>query len=362
MAELYESLGFFDNPFSRYSAEEEQSELEKIFLRPNYFDVVCSNLISGNSRFIIGDRGTGKTALMLQLKDRIRSEGSIPVIIDRYTDFPIHNNKHKLLISIIENTVLELCLTTIADKKIVRSLRKETKEKFSLILATFYRGIGKEELAIRLDSITGYKKWNFIKRLVNGILNKPLNILINGGVNIISDFFRRSMNLPSAIPEACYREYLPQFKEKDLTQQIFDAEIVKKDDSLIHILVALKDIAKEIGKNSIVVFFDKIDEYQVLKNQISSISSFLEEITTDTSLLQTDNVAFVFVIWSKIRKKMNELNVRFDKFKAIDVNWQDSDIEEIMEKSKRQYNYISPSGPGMAMVDTRRYRHAENQG
>ena len=49
-----------DNPFARFSAEEE--DLRSIFLKPRYYDALKSNARQGNSRILVGQRGLGKSA------------------------------------------------------------------------------------------------------------------------------------------------------------------------------------------------------------------------------------------------------------------------------------------------------------
>ncbi len=63
--ELYKSLGFTDNPFSTFSAEEEKAFLNKIYINPLFYNTLKSDLQKGLSRFILGARGIGKTALLL---------------------------------------------------------------------------------------------------------------------------------------------------------------------------------------------------------------------------------------------------------------------------------------------------------
>ena len=69
--ELYQNLGFSDNPFSTFSAEEEKRFLNNIYINPLFYETLKSDLINGHSRFILGARGIGKTVLLLQLKNAL---------------------------------------------------------------------------------------------------------------------------------------------------------------------------------------------------------------------------------------------------------------------------------------------------
>jgi len=75
MVELYKRMGFFSNPFSRFSAEEEIDYLAKIYHKPKYFSVLLDEIKGNNSRIIFGDRGAGKSALMVAVKNKVEESG-----------------------------------------------------------------------------------------------------------------------------------------------------------------------------------------------------------------------------------------------------------------------------------------------
>lgn len=46
MAELYKNMGFSENPFSRFSAEEEKDYLQEILVQPKYYPTIHSDIKS----------------------------------------------------------------------------------------------------------------------------------------------------------------------------------------------------------------------------------------------------------------------------------------------------------------------------
>lgn len=48
MEELYINLGFNENPFSKYSAEEEKTYLGSIYETPRYYSTLLSEISEGN--------------------------------------------------------------------------------------------------------------------------------------------------------------------------------------------------------------------------------------------------------------------------------------------------------------------------
>ncbi|MEQ6165799.1 hypothetical protein AAOE16_01280 [Ekhidna sp. MALMAid0563] len=106
--ELYEKLGFSKNPFSTFSAEEEEDFLNNVFVEPLYFNSIKNDISSGHSRFILGARGIGKTALILKLKREMDLKKSFSLIMDEFDGIPIRNNKSQFLLVILENIVRDL--------------------------------------------------------------------------------------------------------------------------------------------------------------------------------------------------------------------------------------------------------------
>ena len=332
MSELYESMGFISNPFSRFSAEEELEYLPSIFIKPRYFDVLSDDLLSGNSRFIVGDRGSGKSALMYSLKEKLKQKHSFTLIIDSYHAIPIHDNGTQLLKLIIENLITDFSLILMIDRKKTKCLSKNNKEILSMLISAFYKPLNFNEIERRIDRLTNYKKWNVLKRIVNKLFNKTFNTVLSGTAELISDVIAKSLGLPKTNNDRFYREYIPDFKETTINDfSRLNIETLNYYNST-RILIALRDIILETGYTNITIFFDKIDEFTQLEGKITKISDFLIDIATDTSLLQLDKMSFVFVIWSRVKNQLSFRNVRFDKFKPIDVNWTSEDMELILDQ------------------------------
>ncbi len=92
------------------------------------------------------------------------------------------------------------------------------------------------------------------------------------------------------------------------------------------------NIIEKLGYKKLVVFFDKIDEYTQLKSQIDSIVEFIEPITTDTSLIYSSEFGFEFLLWNKLKEKMKEKQVRFDKSRPIDINWDKDEMKKMLSR------------------------------
>ena len=90
--------------------------------------------------------------------------------------------------------------------------------------------------------------------------------------------------------------------------------------------------SKSLGYKSIIVLFDKIDEFQKLSGDLDRITKFALEILTDTELLLSDKIAIVFSLWSEIQRSLNVQGVRFDKFRPVDIRWSKEDLIPLINK------------------------------
>ena len=68
----------------------------------------------------------------------------------------------------------------------------------------------------------------------------------------------------------------------------------KGNDKILALLKHLVDIALSLNYGSIVVLFDKIDEFSEINADVNKVSEFTLQILTDTNLLYTNKLSIVF--------------------------------------------------------------------
>jgi hypothetical protein len=88
---LSNSLGLEKNPFSKKSSEQELQFLNHIFYKPNYYDTLMETLSSGDSRFIIGQRGHGKSSIINKLFEDLEKKNIFTIKVDRFDSVPVKN-------------------------------------------------------------------------------------------------------------------------------------------------------------------------------------------------------------------------------------------------------------------------------
>lgn len=330
MKELYQSLGLTTNLFSKFSAEEEVEYLDSIYVVPKYFNSLYSNLKDASSRFIIGSRGSGKTALILQLKNALENEEVYTFLLDNFENIPKKDNEKYFIFEIIQGITSDISLILAKNPNLLKRLNKFDKEKLSFIIEEFFKTLSKKEYLDRNNKVKRFKTQNWLKEFFNTYLNKPINLLISGGIEIFSDSVAKSLGLPKVQTQNFYKNYFPEFKistpEKKLTIKDFEYNALKE------ILIDLCKIIKKIGYKNVVILVDKIDENRNLKGSINDVCNFIEEILKDTNLLMQNDFGLVFSIWDEVRNVLASRGVRFDKFRPIDVTWTNEEITEIINK------------------------------
>ena len=217
------------------------------------------------------------------------------------------------------------------NKKARKKLSKYQKEQLAFFIELFFDPQTSEEYVTSAKEIKQKQRWNFIRKFYNRSL--PLiNGLLNGAIEFGSDFIRKSLgvSIDDVSIENVAREYL---KEADLLRVNsipIDEVVLWEKEKLIKLLKQLKEIANTIGYKSIVILFDKIDEYPEINANVDKIVDFVKDILLDTDFLYTKGLSIIFSIWSDAKRALNKAGVRFDKFEDINIEWDDTELEMLI--------------------------------
>lgn len=320
---LYQNLGFKENPFSRFSAEEEIDYLAEIFYEPKYYSTIFQDVLNNNSRYIFGERGSGKSALMFKLIENLaENKDSLIILIDSYGEFVQKGNNlsKKYLLSFIRKIIKTLIQDLLIRGKNANNLDTIEKEKLAFIIKNFFLTISRKEFEKFQENIG--------KKIYNDVVNPLINNVLSGVVTLTSDVVSKSLGLPNG-GEKFYREYLPPMAETK-TEKINLLEI--RENALLEILEDLLDIAYKLGYKRITLFLDKIDEEPKIASKIDEEVRILLPLLKNNQLILNKKFSFVFILWSKVKRELNSNGVRFDKIKPLDVNWEEYDLIDIMKK------------------------------
>ncbi|MFR6507856.1 MAG: hypothetical protein ACLUPF_00185 [Dorea sp.] len=136
----------------------------------------------------------------------------------------------------------------------------------------------------------------------------------------------RALGLPIIDNNVVYIQFISELSENGEDKEY--SKMNYKD--IKEILRETAVLIEKLGYRKLVVFFDKVDEYSKLKSQIDLIVDFIEPITTDTSLIYSQEFGFEFLLWNKLKEKMKEKQVRFDKARPIDIDWSKDELKKIL--------------------------------
>jgi hypothetical protein len=154
---LNDKLGFSKNPFSKFSAEEEVEFHNEIFYEPTFYQTLLDDLKSGTSRFILGQRGHGKSSIIHKLKNDLEQSQVLTVIIDRFDDISLVDNKIELLNLILQEFVTKYVLFLNKNQCYLKKLDEEDKDALCLLIKLFFQPLTKTEYETRFDNIKKIK-------------------------------------------------------------------------------------------------------------------------------------------------------------------------------------------------------------
>ncbi len=279
----------------------------------------------------------GKSALTLKLSEDLVRGNSLCINIESYKDFPTSNNRIHFYKLFITRIVEELVYYLMVNKGALRKLSKEDKKILSVFIKYYYRAIIGEETRRRVDFLTKVYTKQIWKKLYNQFLNKPLNMVLSGASNVLSDTIRKSFALPAIDTTEVFRSYLPEATIIEGETQL-ESLVNSSESSLFEILRRLSELTKKIGIKSIALFLDRIDEYDPIDSDVNKICAFVEDLGSDINLLQIPNIGTCIVLWDRVFEKLKSSSrVRFDKFGEINTNWNNEDLRRILDKRLSYY-------------------------
>ncbi len=334
---LDSNIGLNKNPFSKRSSEQELDFLVEIFYEPNYYGTLINDLSSGDSRFIIGQRGHGKSSIINKLVEDLEKEKNLFVIkIDRFETVPIKKNETAFIKLILKSLVTKLAIFLNKNQQFLKCLDKTEKEKLAFFIRVFFRTLSKEEYKNIYDNVHKVKVKNFFIRIFNQFGLIPANTITSTVVSVTSSLIRQTLGIDNSDSQNVYKEYFGVINEVDIMTLDIDKQECTKD-KLKQMLDELLLIFQKLEFKTTIILFDKIDEYQELNQEISKIGQFTSEILSDTELLLNDKLAIGFSLWSELRSELSG-TVRFDKFGSIDVRWKKNDLEPLINKRIKYFS------------------------
>jgi hypothetical protein len=326
------------SPFAKYSAEEELEIIDDIYFEPKYYSELIELLSSGVSRFILGKRGQGKSATIYKLFNDLSKNHTLPLLITRYDGIPLINNENHILYRIMQTLTIGIAKHLFENKKDKKQLTKLQKQRVSFFIELFYEEHCSNQFIESAKIIRNKKLLNKWYHIFNRNFLQLVNAIINGTVNVSSLIIRQSIGLDGESNSSTFKEYIKEFPQKPINSYTMKDVAQWDRNKLLSMLNILIECSKALNYNSIVILFDKIDEFPLINADVEKVTDFTIEILSDTDLLYSDKLSIVFSLWSEIKRSLNRRGVRFDKFKEIDIRWTTNELEPLIDKRLEHFS------------------------
>ncbi|MCL5123070.1 MAG: helix-turn-helix domain-containing protein [Deltaproteobacteria bacterium] len=318
-------LGFQRFPFSQYSTENELEIREKLFYMPSDYSPIVEAFTNGQSMFIVGNRGSGKTALLYDLESKVSAFTNL--LITRLDDFS--NLPHPLAIeqyyhTIIAKLTLSLFTRLVVEKDRIKQLNDEQRTLLVYLLQKYYPSVYRAELVKRIESLSLSWASRVTKRGYN-FLRDLLNYGLSAAVQFTSDVVRQHFaSLPPIPKEFVLRQYFPgipleankDFKDQEVLYDFFNRCL---------------ELVKALGFQRFVIVLDKIDEDQRLSNDAETIRDFIAPVLTDNKLLLNERIQHVVSLWIIPFTLLTD-RIRSQKLFNARLNWRSNDLVGALNK------------------------------
>lgn len=259
--EYYKGLGFSRYPFGVFTSEGEKDVHEDLYLKPPNHSVILEGL-KNTSAVIVGERGTGKTALSIDLGALLQSKKHLLVRIEEFSDLPVGYDANTLYRFLAERIVAAFFLDHVNRPSALWKLSKEDRLDLSMFLHNYLGASSKTQLLDKLKKIQNHplKRWSIG---TYNVLRVTLNYGLRAVTKIISDSI--SQHFSSLPPiEAGSNEYFERLEiEIDTSFEPSRREYFY--------LEKICKIAKSAGFDKIYLFIDKVDEDPRFQNDAEEI-------------------------------------------------------------------------------------------
>lgn len=333
MSELYTKLGFENNPFETFSAENETQVLNQFYIPPRRYNTIKRGMNNNVSNYIFAKRGNGKTALLYSLINDLDFKNSLHIVIDDFSKIDISKDKVELsfLKLTIKKFVGTLIFRLINNKNILDKFNNVVKRnEIATIIFSYLETISKESYINEIERIKGtYTKNNF-KRFFNNYLINVANSLTSATLDMLSTTISNALGMRSFLSDKEHK-YIKSLKIDNLEDISSYSDIKLIFDKLISLI-------GELGFTTITIFVDRVDEYSELENFPIKISEFIYPISGNTVLTNDTRFSFQFLLWDKLKEPMAKIGVRFDKVTQISIDLTIEELENIMKERLEYYS------------------------
>jgi energy-coupling factor transporter ATP-binding protein EcfA2 len=327
--DYYIKKGLNEFPFNTFTTEDEVDIAKRIFVSQGEYDPILDAFKKGRNVIILGERGSGKTAILEDFKRFLDKKNKIITTISDFStlsEIPTNEEIYRMLIAEFS---IELLSNIGQNPMKLMKINKEDKVTLSYLLSTLIPPVS---LNILKDQISSIQVPFWSKWLNSGynLIRKPLNFGGTVAQNLTYQYLLKHYSfLPPLENDNQIQEYFPELK-LNVNNEFFDQDIS------LRLLKRLGSISAKLGYPKPTIFLDRLDEDSRLENDAEKISEFITPILTNTNLLSITEFQLVLFVWSTPFRYISEL-VRTQKYYCPQLGWRNDDLKKLL--NQRLINY-----------------------
>lgn len=330
-SEYIQSLGFNEYPFSTFTTENEKGREQHLFVHPSNYAPIIQNFQQHQSLILIGNRGTGKTAILSDFKRQIDLRKTLLVEISDFSLLPTSFSQTQFYNFIIHNISERLIKLLSQEPKRIKKINKDDKILLSFLIFKFTNNITKNRVKQRIEEI---QSKHLIIRIVRCLYNK-LRHLLNFGASVATNFLdiyiARYLNIPIDTTTQKILEFFPEIPYTSIDMEFNQIPINYE------FLCSTFELLHKMQYDNITIILDKLDEDSRLKNNGETIANFARTILTDNRLLLNQDVKIVVSMWSTPFNHLKE-EVRTQKHNCPQLEWLNQDLKKALNKRLSYYS------------------------
>ena len=325
--EYYKKYGLEEYPFSIYNSEQEKKE--GLFIKPSNYSLLEDSFKNGLTAIIVGNRGSGKTKILEDLKKKADRK-MIICVLDNYEKVASTDNITDFYTLFLENIVKSLLPELFSNKKLIKKLSNDNKILLSYLITRFGNNLTEKQIASQIDDV----QLSFFKQLLNQF-SKPITAVLNY-------FATATTNLGNKFLTETFGRYLPPINEENI-KSIFPNIKYESDTCFFDIDVSYDlfdrtlDLVKSMEYDSTLIFLDKLDEDKRFENDSDEIVNFISSILLDSKLLLNPKIQLVFSVWSI---PFSGLSSKFRRQKnyVYTIDWNSHELETVLNRRLSVYS------------------------
>ncbi len=325
--EFYKSMSLVRYPFRERTAERENTT--ELFIKPLDYSYLHDDLSSNHSVIVCGNRGSGKTITLLDLKREMHHD-KIFCLIDHFENVATENNQLDFYSLILQNLTKNILIFISNNQNCLKKVSYDDKVLLSFLIMKYGDSITDNQLYSKLEEV----QLSLIKRLLNKI-STPLTALLNYGTTTVTNFGNELLTqhfgayLPD-ISEGTVKRIFPdiqfpvenQFKGVPISYSLLDS--------------ALKMIVRITG-NVPTVFIDKLDEDIRFENDAELVSTFFKDLICDSNLLLNQSIQLVISVWKIPFQNLSTI-FRESKVPVYYLQWNRTQLEIVLNHRLSVYS------------------------